>query len=422
MPTASPRPRLWFSAMVSIVDQAWLSMLNLAVGLILIRLVAKEDYGTYAQLYVAGLFAAGITEALVSNPLTTLASRYPDDQRATMMAHMDRFQSRLGTWVAVLFGVACAGVAGLLDLAQPLWLGLGFALYVKTNATREYRRSTLFIEGASRRVLALDLRYGVAVLACTGVLIWAGWLTIPAVFAVLGAGNLVALLGAPRHPVPGPGAVPSYPEAVRESWKRGRLGLPGSILAWVINYSYLYVVAAWLGATATADLNASRLLLMPISLSVQAWSRVARPLIGRLLAGHDRARLRRLLFGSVVGIELLTISYVLVLWLALPWLQHHVLGEKYANVQALVLIWGAYFAINAARWIGTAALMSADRYDNTLTIAFVSLTLILTSMNVLIPLYGTEGAILSLAFVEVVSLFLNWWFYWRTLRSTETPQ
>lgn len=418
MAIASSRPRLWFSAVVSIVDQAWLSMLNLAIGLILIRLVAKEDYGAYAQLYVAGLFAAGITEALVSNPLTTLASRYSDDQRATMVAHLDRFQRQLSTVVAVLFGIVCAGVAAWFELAQPAWLGLGFALYVKTNATREYRRSTLFIESASRSVLFLDLRYGIAVLACTGALIWADWLVIPAVFAVLGAANLLALLGPPAHPAPQPHAVPSYHDAVRESWKRGRLGLPGSILAWVINYSYMYVVAAWLGATATADLNASRLLLMPISLSVQAWSRVARPIIGRLLATHDRARLRKMLLGSVVGIEVLTLSYVLVLWLALPWLQHHVLGEKYAAVQTLVLVWGGYFAINAARWIGTAALMSADRYDNTLTIAFVSLTLILISMNVLIPLYGTQGAILSLAFVEVVSLFLNWWFYWRTLRRT----
>ncbi|MBS7811745.1 lipopolysaccharide biosynthesis protein [Roseococcus pinisoli] len=404
------------SAATSILDQAWLSMLNLTLGLILIRLASKDDYGIYTQLYVAGIFAAGIGEALITSPLTTLASTYPEDQRRAMVGHLDRFQGRLSTIVALLFGLGCAAVTNWAQMGQPLWLGLGFAFYVKTNAIREYRRSSLFIEGEAQRVLWIDLRYGIAALACTGLLIWMEWLHIPAVFGMLGVANLVALLGTHAHPVPATDAVPDYRYAVREAWKRGRLGLPGSILAWIINYSYLYLTAAWLGAAATADLNASRLLLMPISLTVLAWSRVARPLIGRRLIERDRRGLRRLLVVSVVGMEVLTLAYIGVLWLAFPLLQQHVLGANYASAQHLVLGWGFYFAVNAARWIGTAALLAVDRYGSTLAVTAVSLTLVLISMNILIPRYGTAGAVMSLTLVETVGLILVWFIYWRSPR------
>eukprot|EP01042_Synura_sphagnicola_P022693 gene22693-28917_t len=142
-----------------------------------------------------------------------------------------------------------------------------------------------------------------------------------------------------------------YRDAVKAVLQRGRWALPGALVAWATNYSYLYLAALTLGVAATADLNASRLLLTPISLSVLAWSRVARPLVSRLYAARDWRHLDHLAWASVAGIEVLTVIYVALLWLALPWLQVHVLGAKYHGLEPMVLAWGGYFAINAARWI-----------------------------------------------------------------------
>ena len=417
MTAAPPQPRLLWRAATSVADQAWLSAINLALGLILIRLTTKESYATYAQLYVAGLFAATIAEALITNPLTTLAASYSETRRASMSAHLARLQARLSTATAVLFGAGCAGVAAHLDVPHPWLLGLAFGAYVKTSAVREYRRSLLFLQGDARRVLALDLRYGLAAIAGAGLLIATQWLSIPAVFGVLAAANLLAgeRRAVPLSPAAGPDTL-SYPQAVAEAWRRGRLGLPGALLAWIISYSYLYLAAGWLGAAATADLNASRLLLMPISLSVVAWSRVARPLMGQLLARGDHAGMRRLLLGSVLGIEALTLAYVAAMWAVLPWLQHHVLGPKYANVAPLILAWGLYFAVYGARWIGTALMMGADRYGFMLCVACVSLAVMLVTVNLAIPRYGTLGAILALTLVECVSLTLVWLAYFLSVR------
>jgi hypothetical protein len=39
---------------LSVIDQGMLSALNFCIGALLIRLVDKDDYGLYGQLYAGG--------------------------------------------------------------------------------------------------------------------------------------------------------------------------------------------------------------------------------------------------------------------------------------------------------------------------------------------------------------------------------
>jgi O-antigen/teichoic acid export membrane protein len=224
----------------------------------------------------------------------------------------------------------------------------------------------------------------------------------------LGCANMVGLLLAK-------GILPAYTadttakqHTIAEIWQRGKWALPGALVAWLTNYSYLFLAAAFLGITASADLNAARLLLMPISLCVLAWSRIARPAASRLYAAKDWTQLNRLAWVSVIGMEALTALYVGVLWLMLPWLQTHVLGEQYQNTTPLVLAWGFYFAVNAARWIGSSWLTSNDQYKQLLISGVVSLAVMLTASLLLIPSYGAWGAVAALVIVEIVDLILIW--------------
>lgn len=414
------RPLL-FHTLASLIDQALLSALNLALGLVLIRLATKTTYGIYSQIFVAGIFAATLLDALITGPMTTLAPGRTPAQRHSMVAFLYRFQLRASALMALVFGAGAAVLAALFaPEVDPLWLGLGFAVYVFAGALREYRRSVGFIEGQSPQVLLMDLGYAVAAALGAALLAWRGWLDVPAIFMVLGAANLVALLKPARwmHNRPEAGAEAdslapadervAYRAAVGAIWQRGRWAMPGALVAWATNYGYLYISAAALGAAAAADLNASRLLLMPIALSVTAWSRVVRPVASRLFAAHHWHALDKLTWASVAGIELLTMLYVALLWWALPWLEQHVLGAKYAGMEPLILAWGGYFAVNAARWIGSSWLTSNDSYAILLISGVVSLVIMLVATAVLLPLYGIWGAILALVVVETVDLVLIW--------------
>ncbi|MGE4335171.1 MAG: lipopolysaccharide biosynthesis protein [Pigmentiphaga sp.] len=407
--TAGAPPRLARRAVVSLIDQAWLSLLNLALGLLLIRLTAKETYGTYAQLYVAGLFAASMAEALITNPLTTLAAGSPPERRAELIAHLSRFQGQLSTCVAVLLGLGSAAAVWYTGLASPILLGLVFAAYVKTSALREFRRSVLFLHHEPRKVLGVDWIFGLITVVGTAVLVGLGWLTLPSVFAVLALANLLALSGQPR--VPAAREPTAYRQAVRDAWRRGRLALAGATLAWTVNYSYLYLAAIWLGAAASADLNATRLLLMPISLSVVAWSRVTRPAFGVHLVRGEWRTLRQLVAVSAAGLTALTGIYGLALWWSLPWLGAHVLGEQYLHTHTLVAGWSIYFTLNGLRIIYSSVLIAKDRYGYLLMVTGLSALTLLAIIGFAIPHYGTLGAVVALIMVEALSLLLIWAAY-----------
>lgn len=411
---AAAPPRLARRALISLIDQAWLSLLNFALGLLLIRLTAKEAYGVYAQLYVAGVFAASMTEALITNPLTTLAAGVPAQRRDELIAHLARFQGVLSTGMAIVLGTGAALAVWGAALPLPWLLGLAFAVYVKTSAMREFRRSVIFLHHQPQRVLKLDLAFGLALTAGTAMLVGLGWLSLPAVFLILAAANTVALARQPALPVAREPT--AYGQAIREAWRRGRLGLAGAALAWTVNYSYLYLAAAWLGAAASADLNASRLLLIPISLSVVAWSRVARPTLGVHLVRNEWPTLQRLVLLSAVGITVVTALYAGALWLSLPWLGPRLLGEKYAHAHILVAAWGLYFAVNGLRSVYGAVLIAQDRYGYLLMTSGVSVLILALVIGYAIPHFGTLGAVATLILIEVVDLILIWAGYRFSLR------
>jgi O-antigen/teichoic acid export membrane protein len=74
----------------------------------------------------------------------------------------------------------------------------------------------------------------------------------------------------------------------------------------------------------------------------------------------------------------------------------------------MVLAWGGYFAINAARWIGSSWLTSNDQYKLLLLSGIACLLIMLAATAIFIPLYGTWGAILALIVVEAFDLVLIW--------------
>ncbi|HZS80259.1 MAG TPA: hypothetical protein VFA14_02355 [Herbaspirillum sp.] len=417
--------RLLTHSLASLIDQILLSGLNFALGLVLIRLATKESYGVYAQLYAAGIFAAMVIEALITNPLTTIAPSKSPDERTRLATLLLRFQWQLSIVLALLLGVGSAIITGLADIdAHPVLLGIAFAVYLFTNAQREYHRSIGFIEARPRRVLQIDIAYVMTVAIGIGILLQIEYLTVPAIFSVMGLANIISMRRGrtwqTRVSAHAAAASMTYRAAVAEIMQRGRWALPGALLAWITNYSYLYIIAAALGAAAAAELHASRLLLMPVSLSALAWSRVARPMVSRLFAARDWKHLDRLAWTSLAGMEIITVLYIIALWLMLPWLGMHVLGAKYQGLEPMVLGWGGYFVIHAARWIGSSLLISKDQYRLLLGSGIIGLIVMLVAASVCIPLYGAWGAILTLIIVEVANLLLTWAIFLPMLRRSNT--
>lgn len=416
------------SSILSVIDQGMLSGLNFLIGALLIRLVDKNDYGLYGQLYAGGLLAGLIIDSWIAGPLTTVASAVHENARRLLLR---RYWMRQLFWSLMMGLGACLillvfplSVSAAVQLRQ---LAPVFGLYVIANGWREYGRTVGFIQSDIRSVLRQDTVYFFAVLSGLLALYVSDRINLLYVFLVLAVSSfLCALFGRERLRERTEASGGSDPEDLRlidnhqdKIRSHGRWAVMGVIVGWLSNYSYVYLSGAWLGLAAIADLNASRLLLMPIPLAVAAWSRVARPEASRLIAGQNWQGLRRLTLFSILGIELVVLAYVAVLLLALPWLEAYVIGDKYLGLDPLIMLWGGYFAINSARVIGTSWLMSGGAFRAMFYLGSVTLLLVMAITSLAIPYLGAAGAVLALISVEVFEAVVVWKFIFPNLLGQE---
>lgn len=405
--------RLLTHSFASVIDQAILSGINLCIGLLLIRLVTKSDYGVYTQLIVVGLFVSVLLEAFITNPLTTIAPSLPASEKYQLYGHINHLQRTTNCLLALCFAFVVTIVIIYTQAAQDPWLlGIFFAAYLFFNAQREFRRSVLFLEQQAAKVLLLDTIYIAITLIGLLILYVIHQVQTTSIFALLFIANVISIIAykinLPIAPIPlGVEFKPTF----NLLWRRAKWALPGAILAWITNYSYLFISAALLGVAATADLNASKLLLMPIALGVLAWSRIAKPMASELFHQKNWAQLRRINIASIIAIESLIIAYTLLLWLCLPWLESHLLGEAYQNITPFVLAWGGYFMINAIRFIGSSWLTSHDQYKALFISSLMCMLIVIIGTFIFIPLFGAWGAILALIIVEAFDLILIWCYF-----------
>ena len=407
------------SSILSVIDQGMLSALNFAIGALLIRLVNKDDYGLYGQLYAGGLLVGLVVDSWIAGPLTTVASAVHDNTRKRLLR---RYWYRQIFWTLAMAVLAFAAVEffpAVTHYSNKSWLlGTVFAAYLIGNGLREYSRTVGFIQSDIPSVLRQDMLYAALVVTGMGIMYAVFQVELVAVFIVLALSSMICMVLTLKHLMARTTAIDvedaedvqvlaAHQETIRG---HGRWAVLGVIVGWLSNYSYVYLSGAWLGLSAIADLNASRLLLMPIPLAVAAWSRVARPEASRLMAAQNWAGLRKLTLLSIGAIELVVLAYVLVLLLALPWLEEYVIGSKYSGLDPLVMLWGGYFAVNAARWVGTSWLSSGGAFRSMFILGSVTLALVIGITSFSIPHWGSAGAILALIAVELFELTVVWKF------------
>ena len=413
--------QLLLQSLVSVIDQFLLSGLNFGIGLVLIRVTSKDEYGIYTQLFAAALLASTLLDALLGSPLTTWASRQSADERAEIIATALNLQWFLSVFMAVIFAFGCtATLSAYHDEAMHIYLtGVAYGLYVFSLTQREFFRTICFLEGKALKVLTLD-GYFVVIAFFGGMALWhLEILTLTSVFFLLATANLFSNIQVLKFKILRFKNNDKLKIFFKEIWHLSRWAVPGALVGWAGNYSYLYLASIFLNLAASADLNASRLLLMPIALVGISWSRVVRPTAGRLIAQKNWQLLNNLGLKSVVGMELITCTYVVVLLLSFDWISMHILGSKYSNIEALVKIWSVYFAINVIRNIATSWMACYGAYSDMFWLGTGGLLLQWIFCIFMLPAYGAAGAVASLLAVEVIELLIFYKYLLPKARKTE---
>lgn len=400
----------WIRVFAALTDQVWLSLLNFAISLAFIRMASKAEYALFILLQTPIFLVQGVQNALFISPQATVLPASAEDRKPRVKNTSAAGQAIVASLAALLCAIGLVVYRHVSAFPEDWLLAASFAVAILGAMAREGVRAARYVDGRTVEALLGDLVYGFLLLLTLALIAWEQAFTAQAVLFAMGLSGLVPLLR-----VAWKRQLPSIDRATwKEFWACGRWALPGVLVTWINLNAYPYVAAVALGAAAVADINAARLFLMPVALSITAWSNLVRPKISALMARNQPAAVRSLSLQSLMLAEAGLVVFILFIVLTYPLLEQ-MLGAKYYGLLPLVLAWAGFFALSLMRNIFMATLMSAPAgYRRLHHLSWVALALVLPALVLLSPrgaawVIGVLGGVELLTCVIVARAAFAFW-------------
>lgn len=377
--------------LTSAIEQALWSLLNLGVNLLLIRLIAPEQYGAFAFWTNTAFIVSSVQNALTLVHLSVEAGDGMSEPRLSLERLMHRVTQ-------ILLVVSALGVLAMALVLQVRGNPVGApaaALFVPAFLIQQYVRGLAFSRG---QPTAAAVQTG-SVLALAAVLLTVGQLTLAPMSA-----NLILTIMASAYGIVG--AV-TYLRATRAqgSLPWNRLGgyvayikqsgwvFLGVTTTELLARFYVFAVTAAHGPAALAALAATQLLLRPIPLLAASWSMVARTDLVRRREGGDWRGFNLLIVVTLAGGAAVAAGWTALVHFAWRPLADLLFHGKYADDSWMVWLWGVSALINFSQitiGIGLQVLRAFKVLAIANTVA--SLTAV-AAILVCMHLYGPGGAI-----------------------------
>jgi len=403
------------NGIVSALDQAWLSIINLVISFAFISYGAKEDYGTYLLLLTPLYLFMGVQNALILSPIATVLPSASIAEKDTVYSTAIAAQVAFAILGAL---ISCIGLAIYLYIVYgtiSTGLILGFGLAVAGACAREGVRTIFYSIGNARGALKSDIAYGLGLIFLVGALSYFTLLTSTLALMAMGVSALWTYLFKLSHA----SRLSINSHVISKFWACGRWALVGVLVTWVNLNAYTLVVGFSLSAAAVADINVARLFLMPVALCGTAWSNLHRPQISAWASKKKFPKIRVLILRSIIfGVGMLCIFTALLTW-GYPYLEE-LLGPSYRGLLPLVLLWSLYFAVGLPRTILMATLMTEPAGYKKLQ--RVSLIALFISLSGLFLLSGkgaawVVGVLIAVELVQLVLIAMNAVWWWQPKRN-----
>lgn len=387
------------AVLLSILDQAMISVFNLLLNLAFIAFASPSEFGRFALVLAAGFFAVSAQNALVVMPLNyLLPGREPEEVNASLSMLTS---VNLVLTLAVL--ATCLGFAVALG-ADPLFT-IAILFYFFVTMIREYVRNLMVVIGMIQRTLVYDA-IAIVFSAALALVLWQAMAPEAAVLAGIGGGNLVAyFLGGFDRKADYRRLGRHLKAYYREVWKDTRWALQGALQNEVVRRSYVFIVERMRDAAALGTLNAGRVGVSPLMLISSAWSRVARPKLVDDLGRSDRAGVIRVLWTGAIAIVGASVLYGLALVVAWPCIEKCIFRHRYPGIETILLCWWIYAFVVGITTVAS-TLMEARRQFRELAavglagaIAIPLLLLVFLSLD-----FGIASVVLVLCGVQLAEL------------------
>lgn len=312
-----------------LADQAFSSLTNFALSLVIARAVSAANFGAFSLAFATYLLAMGLVRAVVAQPLIIRYSTAPEEQWRRGAAD--------GTGAAVVLGLVAAAIAAVVGVAGDGAFAqayLALAITFPGLLVQDCWRFGFLAKGEPKAAFANDVVWALVlfpllgVLAVTGgvsvftaTLAWGGSATVAAVFGVVQSKTL------PR------------PSNALSWWRTHRDIAPAYIGEFGATAGSAQAAMFGIGAVAdlvvVAALRAAEVLMGPLKTLAQGLRMVAQPEAVRSLArGGDLLR-PCLLFSVAMAVLAAVAGTVLLL---LPdTVGRAALGDTWEPAQAVLL-------------------------------------------------------------------------------------
>jgi O-antigen/teichoic acid export membrane protein len=384
-----------------------LSLQNMLIGISFIYGSTTHEYASYSLIYSALLLLASVQNVVVLVPLTTKGSAAREEDRHGVLDSMVGAQSVL-LWASGLGLAAFSLTVSIEPLLHRVALCLGCIAGVVGSWVREYRRSEQILLGHHVQLVWADV-------LSTGVLL-AGLLATISGFGTLGAAVALFITGlagiagslAARPIALWPKTLRIGMLTARDLLSESRWTLPWTLLVWLQNSSFPFLVMALAGKTAVAEVAAARLAVAPIGLLAGGYNRALLPQTAGAVA---RGEVKSVLPMAERGMGVLTgtvATYSLAVLLLVGIGLARALPPAYANSLWIVPVWVAVALGSALRGVSSTALLSLGRAQDLLGLAIVGSAVSVTAAVILSQRFGAGGVIGGVAIGEILLSLLAW--------------
>ncbi len=403
------------------IDQSMLSITNFAMNIMIIRCVSKTDYGLYVCGYSLILLANSIQNAVINIQMSIIAPKLGGVQRAAFCSRLAAGQyamwlpisgaGALGAWALFRIGVLSSHqmiMAVVISAAVP-------AIFI-----REFYRSLLLLDFRPLRVLFSDLVY--IVIAFSAFLLFEHafpakmdiltFVAMGAASMMIGGAGLRGLLRTGRETARGTRTQASFGRC----WENGKWALLAVVVTWIQRQSYVYMLLFFKGAENTAEVNAARLMLMPVGLVLISYGRLFMPQWAkdRSAGAGEEVFLsaKKILKYLISGISVYTALLIICKDELIP----RLFGRAYLGSSHFILLWGLIFIAQAVRSNFSLVLQVFEKFRYLSMSNFFVMTATVVASAILISLYSDIGSLFAILSGEVL-LSLALWFALKGVRS-----
>jgi O-antigen/teichoic acid export membrane protein len=395
-------PFLWFRKCVwAVSDQGLFALSNVALHILLARLLAPADYGVFAVAYSLFVLLSSVHMGLVVEPMMVFGAGRFRDHSATYWRTV-----RLGHWAISAGGSMILVLGGIvlrpyMQSALPsalLMLGLVSPLMLLLVLTR--RACYVYLE-PSLPALA-GLVYMAFVLLGAWLLASHGWLSPASALGLMGLGSAVSA-GFLLLPLRQPGEV-SRPgvgrKAIRDHWGYGRWAIGATTAGWIPANVFYLVLPLWGGLEATAALRALMNLALPLQ---HTYSAVGAVLVPHLVRVRGTARWS----SALTSVFLFFIVGAALYWLGLGLLGRPLVellyGGTYTSHAGLLWVIGLVPLAGAGIMVAGSALRALERPKLVFAANSASGALALSLGLGLVLSWGVGGAAVAMVLCPVAS-------------------